>query len=259
VKAAIIPIIFSLIFATPNLAYASSSANFKMNQERGGYIEHDANSANFKIKAEIGHPGIGESTSANYIFDHGTWWMSGSSVKATIQWAMPEFRVGPNETNDDTTFFLRIMTADDTDNVVLFESTLAATNNAGIYATPIDLTGINAGTYDVGIKGHQHITRKLNDITLNNGTNTLNFTQADNSAPKGNIELIAGDVNNDGLTPATLGDDTINSVDITTLLSNFNDNDPTGNNERTNINQDTIVNSVDLSIILANFNKIGDH
>lgn len=250
--------VFVLVLIFPSYLLASNSANYQMNQERGGSIEFDASSGNYQFKAEVGHPGVGQSTSANYIYDHGTWWVEESGTTATIQWAVPELRVGADETNDDTTFFITVLTADDSDDAVLFTSDLNDTINDGTYLTPIDLTSISPGTYDIGFKGHQHITKKLDNINLTAGNNVLNFTQADNSAPKGTLELTAGDVNGDGTLPSNLGDDFVNSVDITVLLANFNNDDPTGNAERSNLNQDSIVNSVDLSIILANFNLQGD-
>ncbi len=252
-------ILFVVIFNV-NYLLAATSPNYKLQQEENGSTEFEANSPNYKFKAVIGEPGIGKSTSPNYIFEHGRWWYeeTGSALTATIKWAVPEYRVGADETNDDTTFYIRVLSSDDNDDTVIFTSNLATTNVDGTYNTPINLTGVAAGTYDVIIKGHQHISRKLNDINLNLGNNVLNFTQPDNSSSKGVLKLVAGDINGTGDSPDTLGDNVINSVDITVLLANFNDDDPTGNLERANINQDTIVNSVDLSIILANFNEEGE-
>jgi len=55
-----------------------------------------------------------------------------------------------------------------------------------------------------------------------------------------------------------LGDDVVNSVDISVLLDDLDLGDASGNFVRSNINQDTSVNSVDFSIILKNLDKIGD-
>jgi len=183
-----------------------------------------------------------------------------SLTTATIDMAVPELRDGVASTNDDTEFFLTVRTSTDTDDVILFtQSVLASTSNDGTYTTPITLTGINPGTYDIGIKGHQHITRILNDVTLVGGNNVLNFSKADNSTGKGSVVLLGGDVNGAGTTPATLGDDVVNSVDISTLLSVLDDDDLTGNTLRPNINQDVVVNSVDLSIMIKNLDVEGDN
>lgn len=189
-------------------------------------------------------------------------------VEAKIQWAVPELRVGETifvpgaepGTNDDTTFYLTVRTSDDGDDVILFTMTdLEITDVDGTYLTSIPLTGISAGTYDIGFKGGAHLTKVLNDVTLVNGPNTLNFTQLDNSAPKGTEVLLGGDINGLGTTPATLGDDVVNSVDLSQLIADLNEPDPTGNAIRANINQDDVVNSVDLSIIIKNLDMEGQN
>lgn len=190
------------------------------------------------------------------------------NVEAVIMWARPELRVGATvyvpgaepETNDDTDFYLTVRTSSDADDLVLFTMpALETTDVDGTYLTSIPLTGIGAGTYDIGFKGAAHLTRVLNDVVLVNGVNTLNFTQPDNSAPKGADVLLGGDVSGAGTDPSNLGDDVVNSVDLSQLISVLNDLDPSGNSIRSNINQDNVVNSVDLSIILKNLDQEGDN
>lgn len=184
----------------------------------------------------------------------------GGGVTVTIDSVKPQDRVGADQTNDDTDFFVTVRTSNDADDVILFtQPTLETTGADGTFATPIALTGISAGTYDIGFKGHQHLTRVLNDVVLSTGNNVLNFTQADNSAPRGTVELLGGDISGLGTTPATLGDDVVNSVDLSIFIDNIDDDDPTGNTERANINQDVVVNSVDLSIIIDNLDEEGDN
>lgn len=186
--------------------------------------------------------------------------LSGVPTTATIDLAVPELRNGIAGTNDDAEFFLTVRTSTDADDVILFtQSSLVSTGNDGTYATPIDLTGIGPGTYDFGFKTDQHLTRVLNDVTIVAGNNILNFSKTDNSAGKGSVVLLGGDVNNTGSDPATLGDDVVNSVDISTLLSVLDDDDLTGNSLRPNINQDVVVNSVDLSIMIKNLDVEGDN
>lgn len=176
---------------------------------------------------------------------------------ATIDSVMPQGRVGADQTNSDTTFYLTVKNPS-THAVLFSQSVLATTDVAGTYSVPIQLTGISEGDYDVGLKGHQHLTRILRSIHLINGTNVLNFTKADNSPGRGTQVLLAGDVNGAGTTPATLGDDTVNSVDISTFLTVVDDDDVTGNTLRPNINQDIVVNSVDLSWMISNLDVVGD-
>ena len=178
-----------------------------------------------------------------------------------VQWAIPEGRVGAPSTNWDSIFFLTVRTADDSDNVILDSMPdLATTTNAGTYLVTTTFMNItSSGTYDVAIKTQQHITKKLNDIILTKYVvNMLNFTQVDNSPSFGPVRLLAGDINGDGTTPATLGDDVINSIDLSIILGRIDDDDPTGNVIRANLNQDPVVNSVDLSLMLKNLDLEGD-
>jgi len=251
-------ILLSALIA-PVSVLAATSANFHTNQERGGPTEMDSSSPNYHFKAEVGHPGVGTSTSPNYIYDHGTIWAEASAVTATIQWAVPQMRVGVAETNDETDFYISVYSAAEDGAPALFTMpNLETTLVDGTYLATIPLTGISAGTYDITFKGHQHIAKKLNDIALVAGNNVLNFSTLDNSAPKGAEVLLGGDISNAGTTPATLGDDVVNSVDISILLGELDNNDPTGNAIRANINQDTVVNSVDMSILLDNIDKTGE-
>lgn len=182
-----------------------------------------------------------------------------STPTVTIQWAVPQGRAGVPETNDDITFYITVRTADDSDDVILFtQSALAQTNADGTYTMSIVLTGIAPGTYDITIKGHQHLTAKLDNVALVGGNNVLNFTQLDNSSPKGSEVLIAGDVNGAGTDPATLGDDVVNSVDLTVLIDNLDEDDPTGNGYRANVNQDTVINANDLSLLIGNLDETGE-
>ncbi|MFH1286995.1 MAG: hypothetical protein ABII02_04595 [Candidatus Magasanikbacteria bacterium] len=180
-------------------------------------------------------------------------------TEAIVEWAVPQLRVGAPETNDDIVFFLTVRTPEDTDDIILYtQDSLVTTTASGTYLTAIPL-GVAIGTYDLGFKGAAHVTKILNDVTLVSGTNTLNFSQTDNSAPKGSEVLFAGDVSGDGTSPATLGDDVINSVDLSILLGVLDDDDPTGNDIRSNLNQDIVVNSVDLSIMIDNLDLEGEN
>lgn len=181
------------------------------------------------------------------------------SPRAMIQWAVPQLRVGAPETNDDSTFYIAVLTPSDLDDTVLFtQSSLASTTIAGTYSVPISLNGISSSTYDVIIKTDQHVSKKLNDVQIKDGINVLNFSTLNNSTLKGTEVLVAGDINDLGVTPATLGDNEINSVDLSIMLSNLDNDDPTGNMIRANLNQDIVINSVDLSLMIANLDKVGE-
>ncbi|MDF1497122.1 MAG: hypothetical protein P1P90_03605 [Patescibacteria group bacterium] len=250
------------VIAIPVIALASTSTNYEGSKEHGGPVNFDGTSANYEFKAEVGHPGAGVSTSTNYEVFHGTFWEDvTSTMSVTIQWAVPEMRVGATSTNDDAIFYLTFRTSQNTDDVIVFEMpNLATTSNDGTYANPIIISGLTPGTYDVGIKTHQHITKILQDIFLTDTTNTvLNFSQIDNSAPFGDVRLLAGDVSGATSTPATMGDDVVNSVDLSIIINELDNDDLTGNDIRSNLNQDTVINSVDLSLMLKNLDLEGEN
>jgi len=254
-------VFLSLAILMPCISLAATSTNFTTKQESTGAVDFYASSSNYKFNAEVGNPGIGISTSTNYIYWHGTFWEDEDAIKATIKWATPELRVGPAFSNDDAVFYLTIRTSLNTDDVVEFTMpALATTSNDGTYGLPLEFNGLADGVYDIGIKTNQHLTKILQDINLTNTTTTvLNFSQLDNSTPHGSEVLLGGDINNIGVNPVTLGDDVINSVDLSIIVTELDLNDATGNDYRSNLNQDTVINSVDLSILLKNLDLEGQN
>mgnify|MGYP007080185414 CR=1 FL=1 len=248
------------MIVVPAIVFAASSTNFDLNQERGGPVEYTGGSTNYDIKAEIGHPGVGQSTSTNYVYDHGTiWFGSTTGIEVTIQWAVPELRVGATGTNDDATFYLTLRTPSDLDNVIIETMAyIASTSVDGTYATSIRFNA-PAGTYDVGIKTNQHLNKMLQDVDLGSGITVLNFTNTTNTVGLyGPQRLLGGDINNLGNSTSTLGDDVVNSVDLSIILPELDNNDLSGNGLRSNLNQDVVVNSVDLSIMLKNLDLNGE-
>lgn len=183
-----------------------------------------------------------------------------SPVAGTVRWAIPEGRVGASSTNWDATFYIAVRPADDADKSIIFAmDTLASTTVAGDYTTAITFDGVtNSSTYDVAFKSHQHISSKLNDVFLEAGINSLNFTQTDNSIFVGPLRLLAGDINGTGNSTSTLGDNVVNSIDLGVLLGQIDFDDPSTRGYRANFNQDSIINSVDLGMLIENLDKEGD-
>ncbi|MFZ6015500.1 MAG: hypothetical protein ACOYUZ_04050 [Patescibacteria group bacterium] len=251
--------LFVIVVLAPIAVLASTSTNFEATKEHGGPVNFNATSSNYEFRAEIGHPGAGLSTSTNYEFWHGTYWEEDDQAQVTIQWAVPELRIGATSTNDDTLFYLTIRSAANNEDTILYTSpVIASTTNQGTYLTPLLMTNIQPGTYDIGFKGHQHLTKVLQDVYLTGGNNVLNFTNTTNTTAFGSQRLLAGDINGTTSTPAVMGDDVINSIDLSLMLFDLDLDDPSGNERRPNVNQDVIVNSVDLSILLKNLDLVGD-
>jgi hypothetical protein len=91
-----------------------------------------------------------------------------------------------------------------------------------------------------------------------NTTTVLNFTNTTNLATKGSQRLASGDVSGVGTSPSTLGDDVVNSIDLSLLINRLDLDDLTGNVERVNLNQDPVINSVDLSMLLFHLDQEGE-
>jgi hypothetical protein len=179
-----------------------------------------------------------------------------SPVSVFVKWAAPEGRVGPAGTNWDTLYYL---TVKDPGGVTVFTMpALTSTDVLGRDLYPIDLTGVGNGTYNIFIKGHQSLTLKMSNVTLAAGLNRLNFTQADNSTATGTVRLLAGDISGSTSSPAVMGDDVINAVDLDILLNRLDEDDFSTRGIRANLNQDVVVNSVDMSLMLDNLDKEGD-
>jgi hypothetical protein len=183
---------------------------------------------------------------------------SSTATNPTVQVVnvLPELRIGASDTNDDVTYYL---TARSGGSVLFTQSNLLSTDNAGYATDVVALTGLSDGSYDIGIKTQQHLTRILRGVSVTSATTTaLNFTDPANGSATGSQVLLAGDIDNTATSPATLGDDVVNSVDLSLLINKLDVDDPSGNTLRANLNQDVVVNSVDLSIMLKNLDVEGD-
>ena len=97
------------------------------------------------------------------------------------------------------------------------------------------------GTFDIKIKKNRHLSRKLSNVTITSGTNTINFPDP----------LLAGDIEA-GL--GQLSDDTMNILDYNRLLSELASAPTTPVSD---LNFDGVVNAVDYSIMSGNFPKDG--
>jgi hypothetical protein len=179
-------------------------------------------------------------------------------VNARVRFAIPESRVGVGGTNWDVNFYLYLKNLN-TQTIAYKMDFLTSTFVAGENITPILFSAVSAGNYDVFIKTHQHLSKKLSNITLVNGLNIFNFSTIDNTPDViGPVRLLAGDISGIGNTPDTLGDNEINSIDLNIMLDSLDIDDLSTRDVRANLNQDVIVNSVDLSLLLKNLDLQGE-
>jgi hypothetical protein len=193
----------------------------------------------------------------------------GAIVQGTGVSTSPSFSITPGLTCDQTvttvTFKIdpekRVAVLNPNKSVLklqLYLRQTGSTSNAGyIYVTPLTLnlsTDVNgdstssftltaaAGVYDMAVKTESHLTLKRSIVSVAGGNLFVDFTSSNT------VTLKAGDIN---LTD--FGDDTVNSLDIGTILTSLNNNI-----YRNDLNQDTTVNSLDIGILINNLNKNGD-
>lgn len=106
----------------------------------------------------------------------------------------------------------------------------------------VDISSLASGTYNVFLKGHSHLTKKLADLSITSENTQIDFSN-------GGIQyLLAGDVNG-----VILGDDVVNAIDLSILINDLDSFDL-----RTDLNRDNTVNALDLSILITNLDRHGD-
>jgi hypothetical protein len=172
----------------------------------------------------------------------------------------PEQRYSGNGNNYDVDFYFSLLNSDNLNHYVIYQhSPLLSSNPLGVSLPYVTLPdNVTPGVYDAWIKPKSHLAKLLNNVYLQAGDNNLNFTNYDNGATIGSVTLLAGDIDGNGNSSNSFGDNVINAVDISVLLSQMGSNDPSGNLIRANLNQDTVVDQSDLNILLGNLDKEGD-
>lgn len=254
-------IIFIIIILSPLIVYGATSIDFSLKQEETGVSTFSASSSDYKFNATIGEAFTGVATSTDYTLRQGTTWISSPTVVlVSVLFSTPQLRDVSGGDNYDSTYYLTVRTSSNSDDIILYSTALASSTVAGASIGSIELVGVSEGIYDIGIKTNQTLTKVLQDVPLVFGNTVLNFSATDYaSTTRGTEVLLSGDVDGTGVDNTTLGDDLVNSVDLSVILADLNDEDSDGNQVRSNINQDLSVNSVDLSIFLSNLNAEGDN
>jgi len=236
-----------LVIFVPTFAFAISSSNFELeplNLGNGGGI--DANSSNYKLEQQqVGDIAIDESNSNNYNLRHGHQYPNENIVSLNFI-AVPEKRI-PLSGNDSTRVLIYIYNPGD--NVPIQTYSYYDTDNNGSYVGLV-LIGISPGTYDIAVKGYAHLRKRLSNVVLNEGNNNIDFTFV------GTDKLLCGDVYTNGSYPD--GDNTVNSVDVTYLVSKWANNDSGVSDERADVDENGQVNSLDMTKVVNNYAVIGD-
>lgn len=234
-KSKLLPLFLMIgLLSSASLVYASQSLNYRVdNPEAIGPSSTSSNSAQYNILSEVGDTVVGQSDSALFSVRHGVTYEE-SGVLGIDLIVIPEKR-SPLVDNNDSHVTVEVRATGST--VPLF-SALVDTDVDGEYHGL--LTGLAPGLYDVTAKAYSHLRRKLSNIALGDSV-TVDFTAA------GTDPVLCGDVN------LLLGDNKVNSLDMTILVGQWFVND-----ERSDLNQDGIVNSIDMTNMVTNFNLEGD-
>jgi len=234
------------ILGIPMAVFAISSGNYSidpLNSGNGG--GRNSQSANYSVdQQQVGDVTVDESSSTNYNIRHGHLYPDDNVLlNFTV---IPEKRI-PSTGNDGTRVLIYVYTPGGT--VPIQTYSYYDTDNNGNY-TGLALTGMSPGTYDIAVKGYAHLRKRLNNVTLTGGANNIDFTFA------GSDRLLCGDVYVNGSYPD--GDNMVNSVDVTYLVSKWAVNDAGVSDERADVDENGQVNSLDMTKTVNNYAVVGD-
>jgi len=232
--------------AIPVVVFAISSANYQIDPLNAGNSGGtEGNSAGYHLsEQQIGDVTVDVSTSSNYNLRHGHLYPTGTvMLNFTV---IPEKRI-PATGNDGTRVLIYVYSVGGTTPIQTYS--YYDTDNNGHY-TGLPLTGITPGTYDIAVKGYAHLRKRLNGITLIGGNNDVDFTFA------GADKLLCGDVYVNGSYPD--GDNMVNAVDVTYLVSKWAINDTGVSDERADVDENGQVNSLDMTKTVNNYAVVGD-
>ena len=236
-----------IFFMTPIVSWAVSSTNFSidpLNSGNSGGKKSQSN--NYSIhQQQVGDVTVDTSTSPNYNIRHGHLYPNRGDV--TIDFTViPEKRIPPTG-NNSTRVIIDVYAVGGT--IPLHSYSYYDTDSNGHY-TGLVLTGTSPGIYDIAIKGYAHLRKRLNNVTLTSSGNNIDFTAG------GTDKLLCGDV----YTNVTYldGDNKVNAVDVTYLVSKWAVNDAGVSDERADVDENGQVNSLDMTKTVNNYGVVGD-
>jgi len=240
-------ILLGLLFGMPFGVIAISSTNYEVDPLNiGNSGGHNAQSTNFSLEQQqLGDVTVDESNSANFTLRHGHLYPDEANVSLDFT-VIPEKRI-PFTGNNGTRVLIYIYRVGGT--VPLHAYSYHDTNNNGHYVG-LSLSGIMPGTYDIAVKGYAHLRKRLNDVTLTEGINTVDFTFM------GSDNLLCGDIYTNG--SYIDGDNKVNSIDVTYLVSKWAINDTGVSDERADVDENGQVNSLDMTKTINNYAVVGD-
>ena len=227
----------------PAVTLAATSPNYNISPEVTPQSSGQSGSANYGVDSVIGDPAVGESASDNYRVRHGTTYDDNAGNVTLDFRAVPEKRL-PGHL--DSRVIVEVRTPSNVSGPALYRG-IVNTDVTGLYDGALAL-GIDAGIYDIYVKGFSHLKKMVHEYTLDAGANYIDFTATDS--------LLAGDVNVLNSADVFLeGDDMVNSIDLAILIEKL---DQSGDIEKTDLNMDGMVNAIDLGVMIENIDKTGE-
>ena len=239
--------ILILFLFGPIAVQAISSTNYSLDPlNTGNSGGKNSQSSNYGLEQQqVGDVVVDESASSNYNLRHGHLYPDDNDVVLDFT-VIPEKRI-PSTGNDGTRVVINVYSVG---GVLPIQSySYYDTDNNGHY-TGLILSGVSPGTYDIAVKGYAHLWKRLNSVALSSGTNTVDFTAS------GTEKLLCGDVYVNGSYPD--GDNVVNSVDVTYLVSKWAVEDGGVSDERADVDENGQVNSLDMTKVVNNYAVVGD-
>ncbi len=233
--------------AVPVAVLAISSANYQIDPlNTGNAGGTEGGSANFNLdRQQIGDVTVDVSTSPSYRIHHGHLYPNRGDVIIDFT-VIPEKRIPPTG-NNSTRVIIDVYAVGGT--IPLHSYSYYDTDSNGHY-TGLVLTGTSPGIYDIAIKGYAHLRKRLNNVTLTSSGNNIDFTAG------GTDKLLCGDVYTNVTYPD--GDNKVNAVDVTYLVSKWAVNDTGVSDERADVDENGQVNSLDMTKTVNNYGVVGD-
>ncbi len=232
-------------------ATSSSYILFPMNFGNSGGIQSSSSSYNMDFQ-QVGDFTTGHSTSSSYDTLHG--YLYPDVTDMIIQYiAIPEKRI-PSTGHYASNTRIEIRTVGSSTALAEYENLLTGNTEAKYPigwtgSGGVEVEGLSDGTYDVVVKGYSTLARKKT-VSLVTGINQIDFTDS------GNNPLKVGDVYVSTSYPH--GDNMVNSVDMTYLVSQWNETDTGISDNRADVDENDKVNSLDMTKVVANYAQVGD-
>ncbi len=199
----------------------------------------------------VGEAAAGSSNSTGYEVLSGTGCLD-EAVDVFLDFSyLPQGRYGSAGTNDQTRVTIEVRPLAGVPASFIFSDEVT-TSASGSYSG-LALLGVLPGNYDITAKGWANLRLKLSNVNLNQGVNSVDFSQAGTLiAPGGDVDL----TDRTGAGSSEQGDNEISAADYSVIVGNYSLTGPAY--DRLDLKQfGGGPSAADYSILVGNYGVIG--